>query len=432
MFYEKFIKSYDFRCVPQKGGDPEVRYVYTGPPAPPPVDYTPAWNRATANINRTSARLTEFAMAQARIGVRGEDPRTQTINLNTELDKELETLDASIADVNNIPDGDMSRTAPGGAADKRKILESLRTTRNNVNSYKTTVPPEVIPPPEPVPIAKTRSQILGEEIARQNIALQQISRVMGRPIEPARPETIWPTTSWQYELWNKGYSIREISWAEQHAAENDLQRKTEGDFGLFKLQIEDIIQDSIIDGSLARRFAQEVNDVRITTSVANGSTNNLTSSSDNMNIPVYVNMIGSTETNPRLIPASIRRNRRFAPGIVQTSMLPQTNTITTSTNVVPSQNNWESRFIGAGGTVAELDTTRRMMATSRFTPGVDMGTVALQMLSNLRAQNANQETAPPMTAVPAVTSSMSRAAIARSNAIARRESSLARRGAGII
>lgn len=283
-----------------------------------------------------------------------------------------------------------------------------------------------LPSPQPVviPVPKTEMEILQQELAVQTKQLQAINRILNKPIDPAPSDIIYPSTSWQYEFWNKGYSLHEISYAEDQAARRNLLTTTNGDFALFKVKVEDLLQDAILAKSIAPAITQEIVPVPRCGTGNNGQPI-LIAEPPNVQMPYqpqfpdnpiptpclppppsidlpkpYVDYDGK-KIDPKKIPGYLRRNRSFiSRGVrnrpIDLNDLPDVPTCTP--NTVPRKGNWEDCVIGAGASVAELDSVRRTMAMSYIPPGADICEVAKNMLSAVRNPRATGLADPRQTA----------------------------------
>lgn len=338
-----------------------------------------------------------------------------------------------------------------------------------------------IPPPPPPPPPPSALEILQIELGKQTDQLRRINRIMNKPIDPAPPENIYPTTSWQYEFWNKGYSLLEISYAEDQAAQRGLLDSSNGDFALFKARVEDLLQDSILAGSIPPAISQEIIRPPVCGLDENGRSvlppplpvNPMPYQPDDstffeppfapMPLPPcqlpmpYVDRNGVI-VDSKLIPTRLRRQRVFqSRGVrnrpIDIKDLPDVPTICPS--VMPRVDNWEDSLIGAGATISELDTVRRTIARTKFAPNANRGNVAKNMLATLRGQvgatqgqgqqlvavyDGNGNAIPPqqpvlfgansMNNIPGVQQvRMNPVTMVKSNAIAQRKAQQARRGA---
>ena len=282
-------------------------------------------------------------------------------------------------------------------------------------------PPEPILPPPPIfrapPPEPSATEILIDEIKRQRQILSVFNRVFARPIEPAQPEFIWPLGSWQYNLWSKGYTMREISATEEKIAITGLLNTNVADNFAFQLKTESIA------GEIAINFANSGVNTRSEVMPVTGvpfepqkETDSfiLTRTADTIpggifqNNPVasdcqfndWCNVLGTT-TKPQLPQLTVDvtdprrrvRVRRLAktdsriPSIgaaavntvqLRKQMLVQTQDSRPKLVSTPSRRfcgtgnsgtNWEGSLMGQGATVAEMDTVRRLMSAAAIAPG---------------------------------------------------------------
>ena len=155
-----------------------------------------------------------------------------------------------------------------------------------------------------------------------------------------------------------------------------------------------------------------------------------------MPTPYYDN--NGRRVDPKKIPAYLRRNRQFiSRGIrnrpIDINDLPSVPAV--APNTVPRKDYWEDCLVGAGATVAQLDTIRRTMATVFLAPNADVCEVTKNMLTKLQTPNLGDPLGiygkpNSMTNIPGVAkANISNTSVIRSNAIAQRKTQQARRGA---
>jgi len=294
--------------------------------------------------------------------------------------------------------------------------------------------PEYVPPPAPPPVyvpqpvLKQRSEadMLRKQLEITTLQLQQLNRLMNKPIDPAPPEHIYPPTSWQYQFWQKGYSLKEVSAAEERASRLGLLDSTKGDFELFKLTLERILQGAILSGEIDPGIQQEIVKPQLCGLDGDGrpvipedlkwwlNPQPFQPQTPVISEPVrepapppvcalpmqFTDPVTQKPADPKTIPSALRTNRRFISSKIfrrpiQLEDIPQV--ATCSPNTVPTKGNWEDCLVGEGATVAELDTVRRCMAISKLQPNADMCTVAKNILITARNQVAirEQSTLPP-------------------------------------
>ena len=325
-------------------------------------------------------------------------------------------------------------------------------------------------------VPKTELEVLQAELNRQLKQLQAINRVLNKPIDPVPPQNIYPTTSWQYEFWSKGYSLNEIHYAEDQAAQKNLLTTTNGDFNLFKLKVEDLLQDAIISKAFNPPLDYEIVPTDSTGTDANGNPILVVTSDPpilvpdwdkvtplkpmvptleippvppcQLPVPYYDNR--GNRINPKKLPAYLRRTRQFQSRGVRNRPIDindMNDVPTVCPSVMPRVGNWEDCIIGRGATIAELDTLRRTMAQTKLTPNADICNVADLMLTRLRQTTGGvgyedrtgvyaTPPAPPTTNnvnpvnnIPGVKRcGVSAATMVKSNAIAQKKAQQARRG----
>lgn len=274
--------------------------------------------------------------------------------------------------------------------------------------------PDILPPDVQIIVNPQQQQAeleyYKQQLDSQTKQLQRLNRSFNRPVEGVDAKERYSTDSWQYNLWKKGYSIQEINYGEQQAAKTRLDRRTLGNTDLFNARVEDIIQDGIIAGNIDSGM-QEIMPTPI---IGFDPISNLPTipptidpvfdvddmkRTDDLIIcppplprcglsPVYIDPKTKKPVDPKKLPPALRGDRNFISQkdsrAIDLADLPGVTTC--ATNVVPTKNNWEDAAIGAGATVAELDTLRRTMTQTKLTPNANMATVAVDMLSKVRQQ----------------------------------------------
>jgi hypothetical protein len=369
-------------------------------------------------------------------------------------------------------DGNQYSTPALVPAGRRWSYTRWRWQHNNVQ----------LPPPPPLPPPPTALEILQAELAKQTDQLRRINRIMNKPIDPAPPQDVYPSTSWQYEFWNKGYSLHEVTYAEEQAAQRSLLTSTNGDFALFKAKVEDLLQDAILAGSVPPAISQEIispprcgfDPVTLQPTIPPGLLNPSIEQPYQPGFTVDVRDAlapvpprtcqlpmpyfdrEARPIDPKKVPPRLRRERVFqSRGVrnrpIDIGDLPDVPTICPA--VMPRIDNWEDCLVGAGATVDELDTVRRTMARSKLAPNADVCNVAKNMLTNVRNQvsvsrgqpaivsavDGNGNPIPPqqpvmfgantMNNIPGVVRcGVSSTNVVRSNLIAQRKAQQARRG----
>jgi hypothetical protein len=197
--------------VPQKGG----KSYAVAPSAPPPRDWSPEWNRVTAASTSALEKLngisrdfssgggtTDFAARQSRIN--------ETIAATTAQ------IDQALALNSTIP----ASWFGTNLADRNNAIASLEQTKSNLNRYIGTWQP-------------TKVDLISDEIDRQTLLLAAKHRILKGPIEPLPTNGLYPHGSWQYAMWAKGYSLQEISWAEEEISRDPVIQSSTSDFNYY-------------------------------------------------------------------------------------------------------------------------------------------------------------------------------------------------------
>lgn len=269
------------------------------------------------------------------------------------------------------------------------------------------VMPPVITIPQPVLKQQDDIEFYKQQLETQTKQLEKLNRSFNRPVEQMPADRRYPTDSWQYSLWQKGYSLKEISWGEREAVKKGIGSIAAGDIDLFNARVEDLIQDGILAGQIGVDTNQEIFPCYPIGLDPNTGQPvlppriNLGGGDIPLNDvivppilpvcglpPLYTDPRTGKPADPRKIPPALRGDRNFISKKntrpIDLEDMPMVRTC--ATNTVPTKNNWEDAVIGAGATVAELDTIRRTMAQTKVTTNANMADVAIGMLDKVRTQ----------------------------------------------
>jgi hypothetical protein len=404
------------------------------PPPPPPPDYAAQKEALWATNQQAAAHIVNMG----DLASKGENGAAAWGQANvipyqiTKIDEQLAILAAAPSDAVNFPqDGDRVR-ATTELIKTRDILQNLQ--RIEFKAIPPAPPPPIYnqpPPPFTAPPALPSTQdLLIDEVRRQTAILSTFNRVFSRPIEPAQPEFIWPLGSWQYNLWSKGYTMREISATEEKIAITGLLNTNVSDNYTFQLKTEDIAGEFAIEFSnngvntksevmpvcgLPLAPVRESDDGRGTISILPIFEDNPVVSDCQVNDWCNVVSDNTKYKTPDLAvdlndPRRRARLRRLARtdiripfkgsntvDVVQIrkSILVQAQDSRPKIKTTPSRQfcatgytgtQWEGDVMGRGATVAEMDTVRRMMASSFPAPGSNLAVVALEFLATIRSR----------------------------------------------
>jgi hypothetical protein len=404
------------------------------PPPPPPPDYAAQKEALWATNEQAAAHIVNMAdlTSKGQTGAVAYGQNNVIPYQITKINEQLAILAAAPSDAVNFPqDGDRVR-ATTELIKTRDILQDLQ--RYEAPSPPPSAPEPIYnqpPPPFRPPAALPSTQnLLIDEIRRQTDILSTFNRVFTRPIEPAQPEFIWPLGSWQYNLWSKGYTMREISATEEKIAITGLLNTDVSDNYTFQLKTEDIAGEFAIEFSnsgvntnsevmpvtgLSLAPLRESDDGQGTISVLPIFENNPVVADCQFND--WCNVVGdntkyktpdlAVDLNDPRRRARLRRLARTDIRIpargsntvdivqVRKSILIRSQDSRPKIRTTPSRQfcatgytgtQWEGDVMGRGATVAEMDTVRRMMASSFPAPGSNLAVVALEFLATIRSR----------------------------------------------
>jgi hypothetical protein len=207
------------------------------PAAPPPPDYTPQWNQVQKN-------RTEVLNGAGEVGALSNtfqntiDP-AQKVALAKQLDDKVDALIKESRDTlalnATIPDSWF-----GERAGERSIaVSNFNAVVNNLEMYRISIPPDGFDP--------TGLGAAQATVAAQMAALKAIGRTFGAPQDPNAVMLLYPVGSWQYTLWQQGYSLAEIAWAENDNATNLLLNKYGNNMYLFLNMIRIDLDNAILN-----------------------------------------------------------------------------------------------------------------------------------------------------------------------------------------
>lgn len=388
------------------------------PPPPPPPDYA-AQNQALWSANEQAAAHIQNMGSLARQGEAGAVAYGQANVIPyqiTSINEQLAILAAAPSDAINFPQDSERIRATTELIRTRDVLQDLQ--RHEPPRVDTPAQPQPIynQPPSPFvapPALPSSQDILLGEIRRQTAILSTFNRVFTRPIEPAQPEFIWPPGSWQYNLWSKGYTMREISATEEKIATTGLLNTNVADNFNFQLITEDIAGEFAIQ--FANSGGNNTLEIMPTCRLPLDSVREVEDGPGNISIlPIFednpvasdcqvqdwCNVSGDNKkykipeiavdlNNPRLR-ARLRREARTDIRIpsrggapvdtvqLRKSTLVQTQDSRPKIRTTPhapfcgtgnSGTNWEGSLMGQSATVAEMDTVRRLMSAAVIAPG---------------------------------------------------------------
>jgi hypothetical protein len=222
--------------VPQKGGK---RYI-AAPGSPPPRDWSPEWSRVTAAGQTALISLNEIAKDFSAGGGSAAFAARQS-EINGKIAATTAQIDQALALNSIIP----ASWFGANLADRNTAIASLEQSKNNLNRYIGTWTPSKI-------------DLISDEIDRQTLLLATQNRILKGPIESMPPSGAYPSGSWQHSMWARGYSLQEISWAEEEISRDPVIQASVNDRAFYVKLIEDKIQDGIVGGKIQPAAQREI------------------------------------------------------------------------------------------------------------------------------------------------------------------------------
>ena len=226
MMYQMGWQRLLIHQVPQGGGGGGAAA------APPPRDWTPEWNKVVDEEKAIFANVDDINSMAQKVQTES-DWQADKATLNKKIDDTIAMIDDALAIQATIPSSWFGLRD----ADRQANIVTLTQTKTNLGQMRST---------------RTAGtyEFVQNDIARQLVQLQQMKRLIGKPIDPTPPTSVYPQGSWQYWLWTQGYALSEIAWAENDAKVKDLFGKYGSNFNLFKLEIQSEIDNALITGNL--------------------------------------------------------------------------------------------------------------------------------------------------------------------------------------
>ena len=221
--------------VPHKG-----RKYVAAPSAPPPRDWSPEWNQVTAAGQAAIKNLEDISKGFSTGGGAAAFAARQA-ELNAKIAATTTQIDQAIALNNTIP----ASWFGDKLADRNAAISNLQQTRANLNRYIGTWTPNKI-------------DLISDEIDRQTLLLATQNRSLKGPIQMMAADAAYPSGSWQYAMWSKGYMLHEISWAEEEITRDPAILAAANDYEYYKKLIEDKIQDAIVVGKIPPAEKKEI------------------------------------------------------------------------------------------------------------------------------------------------------------------------------
>ena len=155
---------------------------------------------------------------------------TKGTEIKLKINQQIAAIDEVLAIDATVPSDPCNYFS---TADRKTMIDSLNTTKSNLQKMYTFRQP-------------TTYEVIQDEVDRQLNMLRVGGRIMLTPVDPVPPSNIYPSTSWQYYLWLRGYSLYEVSWVEAEVAARKLLDRSGGDQNYFFLLAEDALQDGIL------------------------------------------------------------------------------------------------------------------------------------------------------------------------------------------
>ena len=230
----------------QKGGHAAI------PPPPPPRDWSPEWTQV---VNEYKACVNELNAINAEVNAIGSsaDWQSKQVKINNEINGSVARIDSMLALNATIPtDWFASSGAWSGIyggdnrtlADRDNAVAGMQTARGNILKWTQNRQPSAY-------------ELIKEQVDREVVQLAAIGRIIGRPIEPLPVNNCFPQGSWQYRLWERGYSAYEIHWLEGDMSRTRLQERVGSDQEVFIKYAEDALDQAILTNKVTAPVNQE-------------------------------------------------------------------------------------------------------------------------------------------------------------------------------
>jgi hypothetical protein len=221
--------------VPQGGGGGG------GPFAPPPPpDYSPQWNQVIADEN-AALTLQDKVLA----GIKALPVATDVTYLDAVAAVNA-NIDAAIAKIKDAQAVNATIPASWFGDQSANRDANMQTLSDSLKDLQMLRPGTTL----------TDHQTLALQFNKSVILLQQIGRKLGSPIE-SEPVGIFPKGSWQYALWQKGYTVNEVHWAEQDEAQKLLLNKYGNNIDDFMNVIMTELDNAIVTKQIPARVDQQ-------------------------------------------------------------------------------------------------------------------------------------------------------------------------------
>ena len=406
-----------------------------GGSSPPPRDWSPEWKKVTDSANE-AGKMVVTITDEVKETKLEEDWRTKQARINTEISAAISKIDEAVNLDYTIP----SSWFGADTAKHDTVINNLKAAKDNLQKMIDRRAP-------------TALDLIKDELIREQILLAQSGRVISRPKDAAPPDNVYPTGTWQRQLWEKGYALDEIAWLEDDVAAKKLERKTHGNRELFMLYAEDELDRAILNGNVKTPVKKEI----ISQQIFNCGTDYFASNTIADGQPVVklplppgcqadsnyyrvLNRRAAAQLSGRAFRGYPRYGNGVAKGGLDRRYLPYidpnypninnpfVNPVVYGTDGIPiavapgtggsginpadtykawcggnyTGKDWESVSIGAGATPAEVQIIRDIMNRSKYPPNVTLPGIALDLLGTIRSTigndadtNANTQTDSP-------------------------------------
>lgn len=206
---------------------------------PPLPDYSPQWNDVMAKSQQAIKILGEVATDTAQIASEA-DWQSHQAATNLKIDSAVSLIDNALAENATIPADWFGRADK----DRQGGIAELQKARSNLLAYKDSRKPTVY-------------ERLSTDINALTVRMYAQGRYLSAPTQPIPPDVAWFPGSWNYNLYQKGYTVSEIQWAVEYNGKNRLSDKYANDSFQFQLEIEKALDQAILDKQIPVKKEQE-------------------------------------------------------------------------------------------------------------------------------------------------------------------------------
>lgn len=208
--------------------------------SPPPPDFTPQWNQVISKSHEAIRILDEEVGPTASAITSAADWQGKQAATNAKIDNAVALIDEALAINSNIPADWFGRSG----TDRNDGINNLQKCRENLLAYRDLRKP-------------TLYERLSSDINTLTLKMYAQGRYLSAPTQPLPADVIWFPGTWNYDLYNKGYSVQEIQWAVDYNQRVNLTNQFGSDAMQFRLEIEKALDQAILNGEVAAKKEQE-------------------------------------------------------------------------------------------------------------------------------------------------------------------------------